>query len=168
MSASSWPRSNSFAAAARGPSWPQVVRIFARQRLMASIRLPGLCGGSCPGFAGAVCFLSGSIARGNLLRYIVLARIAFATSGGQYLERYLINGYMRRVLAHQHARSPQTQSGSWQPDRSRERWLRLLQSFLQCFWLQRYFGCPQGCHGQTSRSFWPLRFSPGALPWAYP
>ncbi len=34
MSASSRPRSNSFAAADRGPSWPEVVRIFARQRLM--------------------------------------------------------------------------------------------------------------------------------------
>lgn len=98
MSASSRPRSNSFAAAARGPSWPEVVRIFARQRLMPLSDFLGSAVGAALVLLAQSAFLSGIDSSGESLRYIVLARIAFAASGGQYLERYLINGYMSGSL----------------------------------------------------------------------
>ncbi len=43
-------------------------------------------------------FLRGLDPSGDALRYLALARTAFAFSGGQHLERFLIDGYMSGSL----------------------------------------------------------------------
>ncbi|MDD2202762.1 MAG: ABC transporter permease [Firmicutes bacterium] len=98
MSASGGTCRERVAEVVRSPSWPKVVRILARQRLMPLSDFLGSAVGSVLVLLAQSAFLSGIDSSGQSVRYVLLARIAFATSGGQYLERYLINGYMSGSL----------------------------------------------------------------------
>ena len=139
MSASSRPRSNSFAAADAVPHGLRLCGYLPGSDLCLyqtswALRweLPWFCWRS-------LLFSAGSIARESL-RYIVLPGSHLRPQAGNTLK----DAYQwvhEAGPCSQH--SPPRPNPALQPDRSRERWLRLAPSFLQCFWSQRYFACPR-------------------------
>lgn len=76
------------------PSLLHITWILAKQHMMPLSDFIVSLAGSTALLMAQFAFLGGLDTSGEALRYLVLARTAFAFSGGQDLERFLIDSYM--------------------------------------------------------------------------